>query len=188
MFDYKGSIAFAELLPALLIADNVGDVYNISDAFTTTADFIEGAGTKHPAGSNVVIVKTGTDESPVYKFDVMGGDMAGFAALVSGATNGNLAGVDANGQYTDSGIAASSVMQKATSAVSGNVASFDANGNAVDSGIASANVMQKVANATANNFAALDANGNVIDSGARLATNTEVTAMLDRVFGASSGN
>ena len=79
-------------------------------------------------------------------------------------------------------------MQKATSAVSGNVASFDANGNAVDSGIASANVMQKVANATANNFAALDANGNVIDSGARLATNTEVTAMLDRVFGASSGN
>ncbi|MBQ8691955.1 MAG: hypothetical protein IJ520_02315, partial [Synergistaceae bacterium] len=34
VFDYKGSIAFAELLPALLIADNVGDVYNISDAFT----------------------------------------------------------------------------------------------------------------------------------------------------------
>ena len=140
-----------------MIADNVGDVYNISDAFTTTADFIEGAGTKHPAGSNVVIVKTGTDESPVYKFDVMGGDMAGFAALVSGATNGNLAGVDANGQYTDAGIPTASVMQKVT-------------------------------NATANNFAALDANGNVIDSGARLATNTEVTAMLDRVFGASAGN
>jgi hypothetical protein len=38
----KGSVAFANL-PAL-IAANAGNVYNVTDAFTTTNDFVEGSG------------------------------------------------------------------------------------------------------------------------------------------------
>lgn len=55
----KGSIAFASL-PAVRTADMVGFVYNVTDDFTTTADFIEGAGKKYPAGTNVVIVDAST--------------------------------------------------------------------------------------------------------------------------------
>lgn len=55
----KGSVAFANL-PAVRTADMVGYVYNVTDNFTTTADFIEGAGKKYPAGTNVVIVDAST--------------------------------------------------------------------------------------------------------------------------------
>lgn len=75
----KGSVAFANL-PALTAA-NVNTYYNVSDAFTTTADFIEGAGKEYPAGTNVAIINTGTDASPVYKYDAMTGiiDTSSFA-------------------------------------------------------------------------------------------------------------
>lgn len=66
-----GSIAFASL-PALS-ADVLGNVYNITDAFTTTADFVEGAGNNYPAGTNVAIVDVGTGGSHSYKFDVLSG-------------------------------------------------------------------------------------------------------------------
>ena len=45
-----GSVAFADL-PAADEA-HLGMVYNITDKFTSTAGFVEGAGTKHPAGTN----------------------------------------------------------------------------------------------------------------------------------------
>ena len=63
---YKGSIAFASL-PALE-AKNKGHVYNITDAFTTTANFIEGAGHQYAAGQNVAIAEV---SSGVYKYDVL---------------------------------------------------------------------------------------------------------------------
>lgn len=50
-FNPCGTVTFANL-PSLSTAD-VGDMYNISDAFTTTADFKEGAGHSIPAGANV---------------------------------------------------------------------------------------------------------------------------------------
>ena len=64
----KGTVTFANL-PALT-STNEGNVYNVSDAFTTTADFVEGAGNSYPAGTNVVIIDTG---SGVYKYDVLSG-------------------------------------------------------------------------------------------------------------------
>lgn len=75
----KGSVTFANL-PALSAA-NVNTLYNVSDAFTTTADFVEGAGKDYPAGTNVAIINTGTDASPVYKYDAMTGiiDTSSFA-------------------------------------------------------------------------------------------------------------
>lgn len=68
-----GSVAFADL-PAL--AENVlGNVYNVTNAFTTTDSFVEGAGNKYPKGTNVVVIKSGE----VYKFDVLAGfvDLSG---------------------------------------------------------------------------------------------------------------
>ena len=63
----KGSIAFASL--PTTAEGLVGDVYNITDAFTTTAAFVEGAGQSYPAGTNVVCVKEGS----AYKWDVLAG-------------------------------------------------------------------------------------------------------------------
>ena len=60
VYKVKGSKTFSELTianPLLLAKANEGNVYNISDAFTTTSDFIEGTGKVHTAGSNVVIVE-----------------------------------------------------------------------------------------------------------------------------------
>lgn len=67
----KGTITFANL-PSLS-ASVVNNVYNISDAFTTTTDFTEGAGKSYPMGTNVSIVNVGTEESPIYKYDAMSG-------------------------------------------------------------------------------------------------------------------
>jgi len=60
-----------------LIAANEGKVYNMTSSFTTTADFVEGAGKTHPAGTNVVIIDSG---SGVYKYDVLSGfvDLSGY--------------------------------------------------------------------------------------------------------------
>ena len=78
-----GSKAAAEVTSALLVADNEGIVYNVSEDFTTTADFVEGAGKKHPAGTNIVVVNTGDSTTAVYKFDVLAGfvDLTGYATL-----------------------------------------------------------------------------------------------------------
>lgn len=73
-FKPGGSLTAAEILSALLIAGNLGKVYNISEDFTTTADFVEGAGKALPAGTNIVVVDTDTTgSSPTYKFDVLAG-------------------------------------------------------------------------------------------------------------------
>lgn len=55
----KGSCAFADL-PAIGSAAD-GDVWNVTDAFTTTADFAEGAGHAYPAGTNVVAAEGNWD-------------------------------------------------------------------------------------------------------------------------------
>lgn len=67
----SGSIAFA-FLPALS-ASVLNNIYNITDAFTTTSDFVEGSGMSYPAGTNVAVINTGTAADPVYKFDVYTG-------------------------------------------------------------------------------------------------------------------
>lgn len=71
-------------------------------------------------------------------------DITGKADKVSGATNGNFAGLDSNGNLTDSGHKHSDYLtshqditgkaDKVTSATSGNFAGLDSNGNLTDSG------------------------------------------------------
>lgn len=83
-----GSLAPAGILSSLLVAANDGKVYNITGSFTTTSDFVEGAGATHPAGTNIVVVDTDTTGStPTYKFDVLSGfvDLSGYQeALTEG--------------------------------------------------------------------------------------------------------
>ena len=64
----KGSTAFSSLPTAA--AGNKGWVYNVTDAFTTTAAFVEGAGHTYAAGTNVVCVDAGSGS---YKWDVLAG-------------------------------------------------------------------------------------------------------------------
>lgn len=87
----SGSIAFANL-PSLS-ANVLNNLYNVTDDFTTTADFVEGAGVDYPAGTNVAIINTGTDASPIYKYDAMTGtiDTSSFATIS-----------DVNGMVTES--------------------------------------------------------------------------------------
>lgn len=81
VYKAAGSVLFANL--PTLGAEYEGYVYNVSDDFTTTSDFVEGAGVDYPAGTNVVCIKV----SGVYKWDVLGSfiDISGKQdVLVSG--------------------------------------------------------------------------------------------------------
>ena len=176
-----GSLTFANL-PALTEA-NCNHIYNIEDAFTTTADFVEGAGKAFPAGTNVAIINTGTSSSPVYKYDTYTGtvDYSVFMEKQTGATQGNFAMFDANGQAVDSGEKASNFLKpaditgkadKVVGATSGNFAALDANGNLTDSGKSAADFVEDISGkadkavpAAAGNVAKLDASGNLEDSG-----------------------
>ena len=124
-----GSKTCAELTSALLVAANEGYVYTMSDTGTTTSDFIEGAGKEIGVGADVGVIK----RDGAYKFNLLPGiidtsnfitksatsglvkndgsidtttyisDISGKADKVTSATNGNFAGLDANGNLTDSG-------------------------------------------------------------------------------------
>lgn len=87
-----GSYAFGSLPEPS--ASNVGYVYDVTDGFTTDERFAEGAGKTYPAGTNVVVIASGSD--PVtYKYDVMSGmvDLSGYATTEA-LNNGLAAKVD----------------------------------------------------------------------------------------------
>ena len=186
----KGTKAFAGLDPTTdLVAANVGFMYNISDAFETTADFVEGAGHAIPAGANVYIANPSTG---VYKYDIFQGmyDLSGYA-LKSEMSITDGTGTDAdkttiqlkNGLSKQVLIAHQDISGKAdkdTSATAGNIAKFDASGNPVDSGIAATDLATKDADAVEGNIAEFDANGNPVDSGHALSEyKTKQTAVAD---------
>lgn len=141
----KGSKAFAGLTPATdLAAANVGFMWNITDAFTTTADFAEGAGHSIPAGANVYVANVGTAETPSYKYDIFQGmyDLSGYALKSEmSITDGTGTDADKTTIQLKSGLSKQVLIahqditgkaDKDTDAVTGNFAVFDANGNPVD--------------------------------------------------------
>lgn len=141
----KGSKVFAGLTPATdLAAANVGFMWNISDAFTTTADFAEGAGHSIPAGANVYVANVGTAETPDYKYDIFQGmyDLSGYALKSEmSITDGEGTDADKTTIQLKNGLTATVLTahqditgkaDKDTDAVTGNFAIFDANGNPVD--------------------------------------------------------
>lgn len=54
-----------------IIDVRAGWVFNISNEFTTDNNFLEGAGVKPAAGTDLVVINTGTEEAPVYKYDLL---------------------------------------------------------------------------------------------------------------------
>ena len=84
----SGDITCAELLPALLVEANLGNVYNVTDSGTTTSDFKGGADKPIHAGDNIGIVKIVEDDVVSYKFDLMAGfvDLSGKQDVMQYAT------------------------------------------------------------------------------------------------------
>ncbi|MBQ9526254.1 MAG: hypothetical protein IJR68_01475 [Fretibacterium sp.] len=173
-----GSIAFAAL-PALAKA-NCNKIYNITDAFTTTADFVEGASKSYPAGTNVAIINVGTAQTPSYKYDTYTGtfDFSGFAEKVSSATSGNFAGLDANGNLTDSGSKAADFV----AAESGKRLMTDAEGTKLAGISTEANKTTVTTEASG----AIEIDG-VSKTVVAFATDTEVTEALNGVWNPSAG-
>ena len=64
-----GDITCAELVPALLIDENIGNVYTVTDSGTTTAYFMQGAGKTINTGDSVSIIKAGEN---TILFNLMG--------------------------------------------------------------------------------------------------------------------
>ena len=64
----RGDIACADLTAALLIAANVGSIYETSDSGTTSDLFLQGAGVVISQGANVGVIQTGPN---TYKFNLM---------------------------------------------------------------------------------------------------------------------
>ena len=84
----QGTIPFASLPSPSASVEHY--VYDISDSFTTTADFKEGAGHVHPAGTNVACIEVSTG---VFKWDCMSGfiDTSAFWVNVAGENNSLIA-------------------------------------------------------------------------------------------------
>lgn len=144
----KGSKAFAGLAPSTdLVAANLGFMWNITDAFTTTADFAEGVGHSIPAGANVYVANVGTAAEPSYKYDIFSGmyDLSGYALKSEMAVEA-VSGDSTKKDITlKSGLTQRVVVEhqnisgkadKDTNATTGNIAVFDANGNPVGSNVA----------------------------------------------------
>lgn len=128
------------------------------------ADVESALGNKISKSSTSGLVKNdGTIDTTTYVSDV-----SGKADTVSSATNGNFAGLDANGNLTDSGHKPSDYI----------TSHQDISGKA-----------DKVTSATNGNFAGLDSNGNLTDSGKKasdFATASSVTAIEGKIPSSAS--
>ena len=165
VYKAKGSLPFASLTSALLVKANEGNVYNITDAFTSTADFVEGAGKKYTAGTNVVIVETTTavfsessdstvDAEKTYYVNQNGG-----YSVVTPAGNEDPA---TEGWY-----------ELTTPAVY----KFDVHAGDLS------NVQTLAVPAKPNSIPVLNEHGQVVDSGVRIATDAEFDEMLAGLYG-----
>lgn len=99
-----GSVAFEDLpTPA---ASLLGNVYNVTNAFTADAEFITSEqGTKYPAGTNVVVVEVDSD----YYYDALTGivDLSGYAT--QSWVNGQLQTQSENLIGEESGVTANTI-------------------------------------------------------------------------------
>lgn len=88
VYKASGTVASASALPTLS-ASVLGNVYNVTTAFNTTSDFVEGAGKNINVGNDIAVVNIGTDSSPVYKFNVLGDfvDISGKQDVITDLSN-----------------------------------------------------------------------------------------------------
>lgn len=124
------------------LADGGTNVWTITLTNGTTYNFnvLNGntgsAGTGMPAGGSagqLLAKKTGVD------YDLEWVTLSAYMALVSGATNGDVATLNSSGQVVDSGTSLTTLtgkMDKASGATADDVATLNASGQVVDSGVA----------------------------------------------------
>ena len=98
-----GSIAASGLVSGLLVKDNLGKVYNLTDKLTVNSsnksNFVENVESNYPAGTNIVVVDTNNGVGQaVYKFDILAGfvDLSGIESDID-SLQSTIAGMD----YTD---------------------------------------------------------------------------------------
>ena len=164
-----GSYTF-ENLPAPS-ADTFRFAYVVTDDFTTTSDFVEGAGIDYPADTTVGVVNRGTDANPVYMYDVSTGAVFVDSEPTQGSTNA----VASGGVYDDLQEIRLSVSQLSASKISkNNTPGLVKNDGSIDTEIQltveqlSASLLlkaDKVSDAVEDNFAMLTDDGDLADSG-----------------------
>ena len=101
IYHVRGGIESTDIHSTLLNANTkVGDVYDLLDDTVMTADFkeYEGQATPIAKGTNIVVVNNGTDENPVYKFDILAMSVS---QSITVATTTQLGGIQV-GYTTDS--------------------------------------------------------------------------------------
>lgn len=112
LLKFKGSIAPRDVTSSLLVADNEGNVYNLSDDLEITSQnaalFVQGAvtvGDTLAEGTNIVVVQDPNGISAVYKFDVLSGlvDLSGYVEKPTRFSEGSIAEFDNTGGIRDSG-------------------------------------------------------------------------------------
>lgn len=165
VYKAAGSLPFASLTSALLVKANQGNVYNITDAFTTTADFTEGAGKKYTAGTNVAVV-----ESITAVFSVSADSTVDAGKTYYVNQNGGYSVVTPAGNEDP---ATEGWYEMTTPAVY----KFDVHAGDLS------NVQVLAVPAAANSIAILGADGQVADSGIRIATDAEFNEMLAGLYG-----
>ena len=166
VYKAKGSLAPAGLVSSLLIPANEGFVYNITGDFTTTADFIEGAGKKHTAGTNVAIIEA---VAPVYTASTDTTVNAG-KTYYAYRNNGYSVVVPAGNENPSE--------EGWFEMTTPGVYKFDVHAGDISN-------LQVLAVPTASgNLALLDATGQVTDSTVAIAEDEEVAEMLDEIYGA----
>lgn len=127
IYTLAGPITFSQLPP--LTKEYLGFVHEITEDFTTTSDFIEGAGKTFPKGTNVSVCNAGTKTNPIYKYDASIGDLSAFQTKKLSQPIGGKTTVESLLSALNSGKA-----DKVVPSVAGNFASLDSNGNLTDSG------------------------------------------------------
>ena len=167
VFKPKGTVTFSELTQnsnEKLIATNLGNVYNISDAFTTTAAFIEGAGKLHTAGSNVAIIEA---TAATYKLTEDSTAASGKTYFVDNSGTPVFPVPDVGDDISSAGY----YEVDAAATYKFDVMPGD-----------TTNFQTLAVPTAANNIALLDENGQVTDSQIAVATDSEVNEMLNGVF------
>lgn len=191
----KGTRSFSQLAPSTdLVEGCLGFMWNISDAFVTTADFVEGAGHNIPKGANVYVANP---SAGVYKYDVFQGDIdlsnyktKQTAVADADATTAGTGIVfvdsvtqDANGEITvhkkNVQLAVAPDAEQSIAGQDGLLAKEDkAKLDALNDNLGAK--ADKDADAVEGNIAEFDTNGNPVDSGHALSEyKTKQTAVTD---------
>lgn len=187
--------------PVLVLAmkskNNETGVETTTYSFLNMATLVDTYTTKSGSSSNVLNIsgyeiEFKLDSSTYNKASITSNGLL-VDVRVANATNGHFAGLDGSGNLTDSGVASSDVLTKISGTITaGAVPTITSTGGIANSSVLLNDVVTKVSSATAGHLAGLDSNGKLTDSGivaanvlttADVATDTEVTAMLNEVFG-----